>query len=121
MNLTASEALSQLASLVDDYLLGWVFASVAVGLLVPSIAVLTVFSTPILAVMIGCISLTLTVEQFRAIRGRAPDTIILIQEYAVHRLWTRSATRSFTRADCRIRYSRCSHAGTRYTSDDGSE
>jgi BASS family bile acid:Na+ symporter len=79
MNLTASQALSQLASLVDDYLLGWVLASVAVGLLVPSIAVLTVFSTPILAVMIGSISLTLTVEQFRAIRGRALGTIILVQ------------------------------------------
>jgi BASS family bile acid:Na+ symporter len=79
MNLTASQALSQLASLVDDYLLRWVLASIAVGLLVPSIALLTVFSTPILAVMIGSISLTLTVEQFRAIHGRALGTIILVQ------------------------------------------
>jgi BASS family bile acid:Na+ symporter len=79
MNLTVSQALLQLASLVDEYLLGWVLASVAVGFLVPSIAVLTVFSTPILAVMIGSISLTLTVEQFRAIRGRALGTIILVQ------------------------------------------
>lgn len=79
MNLTASQVLSQLATLVDEYLLGWVLASVAVGLLAPSLAVLTVFSTPILAVMIGSISLTLTVEQFRAIRGRALGTIILVQ------------------------------------------
>ena len=79
MNLTVSRVLSRLATLIDDYLLGWVLASVAIGLLVPSIAVLTVFSTPILAVMIGSISLTLTFEQFRAMRGRALLTIILVQ------------------------------------------
>jgi BASS family bile acid:Na+ symporter len=79
MNLIVSQVFSRLATLIDDYLLGWVLASVAVGLLVPSIAVLTVFSTPILAVMIGSISLTLTFEQFRAMRGRALFSIILVQ------------------------------------------
>ncbi len=49
---TASQVPARLAALIDEYLLWWVLASVAVGLLVPSIAVLTVLSTPILAVMI---------------------------------------------------------------------
>lgn len=70
---------ARLAALVDEYLLWWVLASVAVGLLVPSIAVLTALSTPILAVMIGSISLTLTIDQFRQIRGRALLTIVLVQ------------------------------------------
>ena len=78
-NIAASRTLARLASLIDEYLLGWVLASVAVGLLVPSFGTLTVLSTPILAVMIWSISLTLTVEQFRAIRGRALGTIILVQ------------------------------------------
>lgn len=79
MNLTVSRICSQLAFLIDEYLLGWVLASVVIGLLIPAIGVLTVFSTPILAVMIGSISLTLTVDQFREIRGRALGTIILVQ------------------------------------------
>ena len=59
---SAVHPLGRLASLIDKYLLWWVLASVAIGLLVPSIAALTVLSTPILAVMIGSISLTLTIN-----------------------------------------------------------
>lgn len=77
--LTGPPMLARLATLVDEYLIWWVLAAVAVGLLVPSIAALTPLSTPILAVMIGSISLTLTVEQFRTMRGRALLTIVLVQ------------------------------------------
>ena len=65
MNQAVSCLFSRLAALIDDYLFGWVLASAAVGLLIPSLGVFTVFSTPILAVMIGSISLTLTTEQFQ--------------------------------------------------------
>lgn len=56
---------------IDDYLLAWVLLAVAVGLLVPEIAVLTRFSTPILAAMIGSVSLTLSVGRFTEISPRA--------------------------------------------------
>ncbi|WP_158059617.1 bile acid:sodium symporter family protein [Halorussus halophilus] len=67
------------AALVDDYLLVWVLISVAVGLLVPSIVVLTPLSTPILAIMIGAVSLTLSPDQFRQLRGRALLVILVVQ------------------------------------------
>lgn len=67
------------AALVDDYLLVWVLVSVAVGLLVPSIVVLTPLSTPILAIMIGAVSLTLSPDQFRQLRGRALLVILVVQ------------------------------------------
>ena len=67
------------AALVDDYLLIWVLLSVGVGLIVPSVAVLTPLSTPILAVMIGAVSLTLTLEQFRQLRGWTLLTILAVQ------------------------------------------
>jgi len=50
--------------LIDDYLLLWVLLAVGTGVLVPEVAVLTEFSTPILAIMIGSVSLTLSVERF---------------------------------------------------------
>ena len=59
--------------------MGWVLISVVVGLLIPSLGTLTALSTPILAVMIGSISLTLTVDQFRQMRGTALLTIIVLQ------------------------------------------
>ena len=67
------------AALVDDYLLLWVLLSVGVGLAVPSVAVLTPLSTPILAVMIGAVSLTLAPERFRQIRGRTVLAILVAQ------------------------------------------
>lgn len=69
MNQAVSCLFSRLAALINDFLLGWVLASVAVGLLIPSLGVFTVFSTPILAVMVGSISLTLTTEQFQQYAG----------------------------------------------------
>ena len=58
------------SDLIDDYLLLWVLLAVATGVLVPEVAVLTQFSTLILAIMIGSVSLTLLVERFREISLR---------------------------------------------------
>jgi len=57
----------RLTDLVEDYLLLWIVLSVALGVAVPRLAVVTRASTLVLAVMIGSISLTLSVEQFRRI------------------------------------------------------
>jgi BASS family bile acid:Na+ symporter len=66
-------------ALVDDYLLVWVLLSVGVGVAVPSMAILTPLTTPILAVMIGAVSLTLAPERFRRLRGRALVAILVVQ------------------------------------------
>lgn len=63
--------------LVDDYLIGWVLVAVAVGLLVPETAVVTAFSTPILAVMVGSVALTLTPKRFRAVDARGLGAVLL--------------------------------------------
>ncbi|MFC4549341.1 MULTISPECIES: bile acid:sodium symporter family protein [Halorussus] len=52
---------------VDDYLFAWVVLSVVAGALFPGFGVITRFSTPILAVMVGSVSLTLSTSQFRAV------------------------------------------------------
>jgi BASS family bile acid:Na+ symporter len=56
--------------LIEDYLLLWILLSVGLGIAVPQLAVVTRASTVILAVMIGSISLTLSVDQFREIDYR---------------------------------------------------
>ncbi len=71
----ASDPVGAVTGLVEDYLLLWVLLSVAVGFAVPRVAAITRFSTPILAVMIGSISLTLSVAQFRAV---APGSLARI-------------------------------------------
>jgi BASS family bile acid:Na+ symporter len=75
----SSHVVSRVATLVDDYLLIWVLLSVGVGLAVPSVAFLTPLSTPILAVMIGAVSLTLTPAAFRELRGRTLFVILVVQ------------------------------------------
>ena len=76
----ASDAtVTRVAALVDDYLPLWVLLSVGVGLTVPSVAVLTPLSTPILAVMIGAVSLTLAPERFRHLRGRTVLAVLVVQ------------------------------------------
>lgn len=55
--------------IVDDHLLWWVLGAVAFGVLVPKVAVVTNYATPILAVMVGSVSLTLTVDRFRGVDG----------------------------------------------------
>ncbi|MBV0902247.1 bile acid:sodium symporter family protein [Haloarcula salina] len=60
-----------LTELVEDYLLAWVLLAVVVGVLVPAVAVVTRAATPILAVMVGSVSLTLSRSRFREIEVRA--------------------------------------------------
>ncbi|MFB6104513.1 MAG: bile acid:sodium symporter family protein [Halobacteriaceae archaeon] len=62
---------------IEEYLLVWILLSVGVGIAVPGVAVLTQASTLILAVMIGSISLTLTVSQFRQIDGRTLALVVV--------------------------------------------
>jgi len=63
--------------LIEDYLPLWILLSVGLGIAVPSVAVVTRASTVILAVMIGSISLTLSIEQFSRIPVRAVGLILL--------------------------------------------
>jgi BASS family bile acid:Na+ symporter len=70
---------TRVASAIDDYLLVWVLLSVAVGIVVPRISVLTPLSTPILAVMIGSISLTLSPAAFRQVDPGALGTVLVVQ------------------------------------------
>ncbi len=79
LSLMSDSVVTRAAALVDDYLLLWVLLSVGVGLAVPSVAVLTPLSTPILAIMIGAVSLTLAPERFRHLRGRALLVILVVQ------------------------------------------
>lgn len=66
-----------LTDLVEEYLLVWILLSVGVGVAVPEVAVVTRATTPILAVMIGSISLTLTVTQFRRIDIRTLGLVLV--------------------------------------------
>ncbi|ADQ69285.1 Na+-dependent transporter [Halogeometricum borinquense DSM 11551] len=75
----SDSVVTRVATLVDEYLLIWVLLSVGVGLAVPSVAVLTPLSTPILAVMIGAVSLTLAPERFRQLRSPVLLTILVVQ------------------------------------------
>lgn len=77
--ISMSNSLTHIAALVDDHLLLWVLLSVGIGVAVPSVAVLSPLSTPILAVMIGAVSLTLAPERFRRLRGRTVLTILVVQ------------------------------------------
>ena len=63
--------------LVEDYLLVWILLSVGIGILVPRLSVVTRASTPILAVMIGSVSLTLSVGEFRRIDVRALGLVLV--------------------------------------------
>lgn len=53
--------------------------AVGTGLLVPSLALFLPLSTPILAVMIGAVALTLSSDRFRQLRGRTVLTILVVQ------------------------------------------
>ncbi len=63
--------------LIEDYLLLWILLSVSLGLTVPRVAVVTRASTLILAVMIGNISLTLSIEQFQRIEARMLGLVLI--------------------------------------------
>ncbi|UPV73223.1 bile acid:sodium symporter [Halorussus limi] len=63
--------------LVDDYLFGWVLLAVALGVAVPELAAIVRFSTPILAVMVGSVSLTLSASRFLSVDRSALARILL--------------------------------------------
>ena len=66
----------RVTDLIEEYLLLWILLSVGVGLAAPGLVVVTRASTAILAVMIGSISLTLSVEQFRRIDARTLGPVL---------------------------------------------
>lgn len=66
----------RVTDLIEEYLLLWILLSVGLGIAVPQLAVVTRASTVILAVMIGSISLTLSVEQFRQIDLRSLGLVL---------------------------------------------
>ncbi|WP_255151478.1 bile acid:sodium symporter family protein [Halorarius halobius] len=72
-------AVDRLLGAVDDHLLGFVLLSVAVGALVPSLSALTALTLPMLAVMVGSVSLTLSPGAFRAVDRRAVGVVLLAQ------------------------------------------
>ena len=74
-----SRSVARGATAIDDYLVVWVVLAAAIGLAIPRLAVLTPLSTPILAVMIGSVSLTLSPDRIRRIRPRPLVTILLAQ------------------------------------------
>ncbi|MDS0293720.1 bile acid:sodium symporter family protein [Halogeometricum luteum] len=65
-----------LTDAVEDYLLLWILLSVGVGIAFPRVSVVTRASTLVLAVMIGSISLTLSIEQFRQVDARALGLVL---------------------------------------------
>lgn len=64
---------------VDDHLLALVVGSAAIGLLVPALGRLTPLSVPILAVMVGSVSLTLSPAAFRSVDRRALGAVLAVQ------------------------------------------
>ena len=74
--MTAPRPRLRVTELIEDYLLVWVLLSVAMSLVVPGISIVTRASTPILAAMIGSISLTLSVDQFTRIRSRTLGVVL---------------------------------------------
>jgi BASS family bile acid:Na+ symporter len=72
-------AATRAARLVDDYLVGWVVLAVLVGFAIPDLGAVTAFSTPILAAMVGSVSLTLSVGAFRAVDRRALAVAFVVQ------------------------------------------
>ena len=64
-------------TLIEDYLLLWILLSVGLGITLPQLVVVTRASTLILAVMIGSISLPLSVKRFRGIDTRTLGLVLL--------------------------------------------
>lgn len=64
------------ADLIEEYLLVWILLAVGFGVVFPGLAVVTRASTVILAVMIGSISLTLSVDRFRRIDPRTLGVVL---------------------------------------------
>lgn len=59
--------MDRLVRVVEEYLLAWILLAVALGVLLPRLAVITRASTLILAVMVGSVSLTITLGDIRRV------------------------------------------------------
>ena len=59
--------MDRLAHVVEEYLLAWILLAVALGVLLPRLAVVTRASTLVLAVMVGSVSLTITLDDVRRV------------------------------------------------------
>lgn len=59
--------MDRLVRTVEEYLLAWILLAVALGVLLPRLAVITRASTLILAVMVGSVSLTITLRDIRSV------------------------------------------------------
>lgn len=71
--------LDRAAALLDEYLVVWVVTAAGLGLAVPSLGRLTPLTTPVLAVMVGSVSLTLAPSAFRQVRPRAVGLLLAAQ------------------------------------------
>ena len=60
----------RLAHVVEEYLLAWILLAVTVGVLLPRVAFVTRFSTLVLAVMVGSVSLTITLGDVQRVSRR---------------------------------------------------
>jgi BASS family bile acid:Na+ symporter len=67
------------ATILEDYLVLWIVVAVGIGLAFPSFGRLSPLTTPILAVMVGSVSLTLSPTAFRRVRPRAVGLLLLGQ------------------------------------------
>jgi len=67
---------TRLAHVIEEYLLVWVLLAVLVGVRVPEFAVVTGYSTLILAVMVGSIALTITVGDVRTVSWHGLTAIL---------------------------------------------
>lgn len=65
-----------IARAVEEHLLAWILLAVALGVLLPGLASITRVSTLILAVMVGSVSLTITLVDVRAVSWPGLATIL---------------------------------------------
>lgn len=65
-----SRVAARASALVEEYLLAWILLAVLAGVAFPALARVTRYSTLVLAVMVGSISLTLSPTDFREIDAR---------------------------------------------------
>ena len=71
--------LDRAAATLEDQLVLWVVAAVGIGLAFPPLGRLSSLTTPILAVMVGGVSLTLSPAAFRRVRLRAVGLLLVAQ------------------------------------------
>lgn len=74
--MTHSWLADHLARALEEYLLAWILLAVALGAILPDLSFITDYSTLILAVMVGSISLTITLGDVRTVSRPGLATIL---------------------------------------------